>query len=398
MESRDVATGGSAAARLTCPVRPRAEATDRSARDGRTLSPMTQRRRRCLVAAALLVGLGVAAFILDTLYVAGSFKRIVPHFEGTCRKVPITGVEDMTAALDDRDLFLSSDDRRAAMAGHATPGAIWLYDLTGETPPRRLTPETVKEFHPHGIGYWPVAPGRGRVFVVNHPDGASMGGDSRRHSIEIFDWADGQLVHRSTLSDAALFSPNDIVAVGPDRFYVTNDHGNSGFARTIEEWFRLARANVVYFDGKAMRVAAEGIAFANGINVSEDGRTLYVASTIGRALLVYDRDPETGVLTNRRDVSLYTAPDNIERAADGHLWIGAHPKLLRLVDHAKDAKALSPSQVLEVTPRPDGSFLTSEIFLDDGSQLSASSVALRSGKHLLVGPVFDDHFLDCTMP
>ncbi|HYU42508.1 MAG TPA: SMP-30/gluconolactonase/LRE family protein [Vicinamibacteria bacterium] len=221
--------------------------------------------------------------------------------------------------------------------------------------------------------------------------------EARRHAIEIFDWQEGELVHAATVTDAALFSPNDVVAVGADRFYVTNDHGSYGFARTLEEWLRLERANVVYHDGTALRTAAEGIAYANGIEVSADGRTLYVASTTGRALLIYDRDARTGVLSNRREIALGTAPDNIVRGAEGHLWVAAHPKLLRYVDHVKDAAALSPSQVLEVAPGADGSAVT-EVFLDDGAQLSGSSVALRTGASLLVGPVFADHFLNCAVP
>lgn len=357
---------------------------------------MRRRTRRSLLLALVAVVVLIAAFVIDTLYVAGAFKHIAPHFGGRCAPVAVTGVEDM-AALDDGHVFLSSDDRRATLAGHPTPGAIFLYDLSGATPPRNLTLAGAPELHPHGISYWPIAPGRGRLFVVNHPDGMSMAGGGR-HAIEVFDWNDGALAHRTTLTGPALESPNDVVAVSPETFYVTNDHGSQGLARTFEDWLRLARASVVYYDGKSLRRVADDIVYANGIDVSADGKSLYVAATTGRSLLVYDRDPATGALANRRDIALGTAPDNIERAADGHLWIAAHPKLLAFVAHAKDPAAKSPSQVLEVTLQAGGGAAVTEVLLDDGTQLSGSSVALRSGTHLLVGPVFADHFLDCSMP
>ena len=47
-------------------------------------------------------------------------------------------------------------------------------------------------------------------------------------TIEIFLLQDDQLVHQKTVSDPALVSPNDLVAVGPEQFYVTNDHRYPG--------------------------------------------------------------------------------------------------------------------------------------------------------------------------
>ncbi len=54
---------------------------------------------------------------------------------------------------------------------------------------------------------------------------------------------------------------------------------------------------------------------------------------------------------------------------------------------------LSPSQVLKITPAG----AVEEIYLDDGSQISTSTVGAVRGNRLLIGNVFDDGFLDCTM-
>ena len=358
----------------------------------------TRRRLRFIGGGVALLVLLVGGFVLYTLYLAGVFRRIEPHFAGACHSVVgIAGVEDITIAPDGRHAFLSADDRRAAAAGQPVPGGIWLYDLAREALPANLTPDATEAFHPHGISLWPLPGGRGRLFVINHPDEGRLPPGEGRQTIEVFDWQDGGLVYRATLSDPLVRSPNGIVATGVDTFYVTNDHGWRGRFRSIEEWLRLPLSDAIYFDGARFSVAADGIAYANGINVSADGRQLYVASTTGRELLVYDRDPATAKLIYQRAVALDSAPDNIERAADGSLWLGAHPKLLQLLAHLKKAKNRAPSEILKVWPKADGTYAVAEVYLDDGRELSGASVGAVSGKRLLIGPVADDHFLDCTM-
>ena len=55
-------------------------------------------------------------------------------------------------------------------------------------------------------------------------------------TIEKFLLQDDQLVHQKTVADPALVSPNDLAAVGPEQFYVTNDHRyQGGFKRFVEE-------------------------------------------------------------------------------------------------------------------------------------------------------------------
>jgi arylesterase/paraoxonase len=110
-------------------------------------------------------------------------------------------------------------------------------------------------------------------------------------------------------------------------------------------------------------------------------------------VLVYDRDPQTERLTRRGQIDLRSGPDNIDVDADGNLWIAAHPKLLRVLAHQKNASELSPSQVLRVSP--DGK--VEEIYMNGGEQVSAASVAAVSGKRMLIGEIFDDGFLDCTI-
>ncbi|CAJ0947579.1 unnamed protein product [Ranitomeya imitator] len=91
------------------------------------------------------------------------------------------------------------------------------------------------------------------LFVVNHPHYKS--------TVEIFKFAEEEnvLVHLKTIKHSALHNVNDIVAVGPESFYATNDFYFSDFImRLIEMVFGLRLTNVVYYSpGEVREVAAD---------------------------------------------------------------------------------------------------------------------------------------------
>jgi arylesterase/paraoxonase len=251
-----------------------------------------------------------------------------------------------------------------------------------------LTPDADPDFRPHGIGLFVGEAGHDALFVINHQGG--------EHRIDVFDLKEGELIHRETLTSPMLVSPNDIVGVGPEAFYVTNDHRYpSGWKRTLEDYLRLRRSNVVFYNGSEFVQAASGIGYANGINVSHNGKLLYVCSITAGALYVYDRDPVSGRLEHREEVDLDTGVDNVEVDAEGDLWIGAHPQLLTTAKHFKHKGTLSPSQVLHLTPKAAGGYDVEEVYLDTGAEISASTVGAVRGNRLLIGSVFDPKFLDC---
>jgi len=341
-----------------------------------------------LVAAGFLAII-VGVFALHTLLIAGEFKRLEPHFAGSWEAVTgIPGPEDITIDPRSGMAFVSSDVRPAARGSGPIRGDVYGYDLNSPDPePVNLTRDYPGSFHPHGISLYSEA-GCTRLFVVNH----RPGGDG----IEIFDVRDGALCHLRTVEGILLSSPNDVLAVGPDRFYVTNDHGSkTSLGQTLEDYLRLPKSNVVYFDGSRFTLAARGIRYANGINGSSDGRTVYVASTTGLKIRVYRREPATGALTFDRDLRLRTGVDNIEVDPLGRLWVGCHPRLLTFTKHIADPTRPSPSQVLKITFRPQKPALVEEVFLDLGETLSASTVAAVYRDVMLIGAVLGDRFLHC---
>ena len=127
------------------------------------------------------------------------------------------------------------------------------------------------------------------------------------------------------------------------------------------------------------------------------GKKLYLAATTELVLYVFKRDIPSGSLDLEAEIELGTGGDNIEIDAKGDIWIGAHPQLLKFVGHAADRSKLSPSQVLWIKQNSPGDYAVEEIYLNDGQELSGSSVAAVMGNRLLIGAVFEHRFLDCGM-
>jgi len=347
--------------------------------------------RNTVVTAVILIVI-MAGLLVKTFYDAGEFKSLEPHSFGECAAVDgVLSSEDITIDPRTGMAFISSADRRAQWDKGQTvrQGAIYGFDLQSKNPKLvNLTADFTKEFNPHGIGLWIGRDGASSLFVVNHRrDG---------HFVEIFDYLDRRLVYRESVSGPLMHSPNDVIPVGRKTFYVTNDHGNrSEFGRTVEEYLQMARSYVLYYDGKSFRKVAQRLIYANGINISHDGKLLYVAETVGQRVHVYDRHKQSGNLARWFSIELNTAPDNIEIDKSGDLWIGCHPKLLTFVKYSKDAGRLSPSQVLKVSVKQDGRYKVQEVYLNNGQPLSGSSAAAVFKGTLLIGSVFDARFLVC---
>ena len=356
-------------------------------------APAPQRRRRRWPIVAGIVVLLIAVFIGRVLWLGGAFKQITPHFAGTCRLIdgPV-GAEDITINQRTGRAYLSASDRRARAAGHVVAGAIWQYDLTrADAQPVNLTPDAGIDFQPHGISLWLAPDGSETLFIINH----SAAPGSPSNDVQIADIRDGHLLHRRTLTDPLLVMPNDILAVGPEQFYLTNTHANRpGVWQTAETYLQLRGANVLSYGPDGFRVAVKDLVFPNGINISPDGRTVYVAAVTWQSVLVYDRDPASGALTYREQIPVGSGPDNIEIDGEGNLWIGSHPKLLAMAGHAADPAKPAPAQVLRIAA---GSKAVEEVYLSAGTPLAAASVGARYGNRLLIGQIFGRGFLDCEM-
>ncbi len=340
---------------------------------------------------ALGIILIISFLVLKTVWQSGAFTTVTDTFSGTFLKIEgLPGVEDLTIDQSTGIAFLSSDDRWSAMIRkQPVKGAIYKLDLNDSLPtPVNLTNGFSQEdFHPHGISLYQTQEGKKVLFVINHTASGNF--------IEIFEHRNDSLMHVDRISHELIVSPNDLVAVGERSFYVTNDHNEkkSGW-RNFKDLLGIGTGNVCYYDGnKVSSTSVKNIRYANGINVSANGKKLYLAATTKRSIFVYDRDLTSGALTLSAELETKTGVDNIEMDPEGNLWVGCHPKLLKFLSHSKDEDSLSPSQIIKVTDLGHGKFEQKTVYMNDGSEISASSVGAVYKDRLLIGPVFQRHII-----
>ena len=324
--------------------------------------------------AILVIIIGIIAFIVNMVISTGYFRTIENEFGGELlKKVMLPGTEDITTSTLDGFALISSTERESSVLGE---GGLYYMELnSGNFQVTELTTSFKKPFAPHGISMYKID-STYKVMAVNHT--------TEGHSLEVFSMQGKEMVHEKTLTDESMVSPNDVVIIDENRFYFTNDHAYTGAGKIIEDYGGLSVSNVVYYDGENYKEVATGIGYANGINFDPKRKLLFVASPRKFLVKVYSRN-EDGSLEFIEDIPCGTGVDNIEFDAEGNLWIGAHPSLLTFTLYMAGKKDYSPSEVVKINYKGKGDFTVEKIFLDDGTTISASTVAAPYKDLILVG-------------
>jgi len=335
---------------------------------------------------ALILFILLLIFIAHVLISTGFFRTITPKFDGEIlHKVALKGAEDIMISAADSFAIISATDRIITPEEPEGKGNLFLIDLKSDNyTPILLTSSFTKSFAPHGISFFKKDTTY-QVMAINHtPNG---------HFIEVFELHDKNLNHVKTLSHSSMISPNDLVMLDENRFYFTNDHGYvRGIGKLLEEYGGLAVSNVIYFDGQDYKEVADGIAYANGINFDKNRGLLFVASPRDFLVKVYSKDND-GSLSFIENIPCGTGVDNIEFDNKGNLWIGSHPNLLRFNAYAKGQKETAPSEIIKVTYRSKGDYSVEKVYVEEGKEMSGSTVAAIFGNLIFAGNVFDDEFL-----
>lgn len=323
-------------------------------------------------------------------------------------RVEMPGPEDIAIDHVAGIGFVASQQRRSATRKLLGPekmpgGAIFALDLNREPLVlRRLMDEATLgvPFHPRGCSLYCGAQGQRRLLVIS--DRAATD-----HVVEVFD-VEGEAFAATGLrhADAGhLVSPNDLVALDGDRFYVTNDHGaRQALLQLLETGAALPWSTVAFWDGHRFRTIAKEIAFANGIALDPARGRLYVAATRSKKIhaYVWDASNPAKELTDFVPIDLPGCPDNLEWDEEGHLWIGTDPSFVKLALYAAGMSPTAPSLVLRLCFDGEKPPRVEEVWRDDlGEIISASSVAAVHGKgpsrRLLIGQPFGDYALDCEL-
>lgn len=334
----------------------------------------------------LVVPLLLVVYVGYDFISIGILRTVDNSFDGTTvMEIELKGAEDITVSATDSFAIISSTARGVYPPKVTEQGGLYMMELkSGDFIVKHLTHDFKGPFAPHGISMW-KQDSTHVIAAINHTQ--------EGHSIEFFELAGEELTHLRTERNPALISPNDLVLMDSEQFYVTNDHGyTKGIGKLMEEYGNLAVSNVMYFDGKDYTEVAKGIAYANGINYDRDRQLMFVASPRRFLIKVYMRT-DSGSLTFVEDVPCGTGVDNLEFDNEGNIWSGAHPKLLSFAAYAMGKQETAPSEIVKMTYRGQGDYSVESVYTNDGSQVSATSVAAPFGNLLLVGTVKDDKML-----
>ena len=279
----------------------------------------------------------ISIFGFNTIWESGAFKIIEPHFNGECERIyGLNGPEDITI-FNNGIALISSDHRWNTLSGNPVQGHIYMYDLNDNNPSLLdITPTLDFDFHPHGISVYENNDGSAEVLAINHRKDES--------TIEVFHYNNNELVFMHSIKDDLLISPNDLVLINKNEFYLTNDHGNSSnFLKMFEDYLQLSKSNVLYFNGNSFRPIISELSYANGINISKDKSKVYITETTGKSLSIYQRNTASDDLVLLTTIDLDSGADNIEVDESENIWIGSHPKMLKFISHAIKKKKITLS-------------------------------------------------------
>ncbi|XP_015769516.1 PREDICTED: serum paraoxonase/arylesterase 1-like [Acropora digitifera] len=344
----------------------------------------------------------VAVFVYHCLTIlinAGAFTHTVNHSPGPCRPIKVNGSEDL-ALLPDGLVFISSVLRYKLPFSYDAEldkrdSKLLTFDFAKpDQDPIEVTLKNFNRtgFNPHGITvYQDPSSNRVSLFVINHRL------DSQ--AIEIFDLerASHSLVHRRSVVDPLIWSPNNLYAVGPNSFYVTNDnffHFESTVLRQVATFFLnyWLHGSVVFFDGVRGFEVAQG--HPNGISMDKSERFVIVPNTLSRSVVVYRRRHDNS-LEETQTIKVGSLIDNVNvDPVTGNLWLAGIPRVSDIVEHINNISHRSPSQIMMLQlgePASSGigfpDYQLREAYMDDGRQITGATSAVVYKDRLLIGSI-----------
>jgi gluconolactonase len=147
--------------------------------------------------------------------------------------------------------------------------------------------------------------------------------DHVNHLVYRADPASGKFLEVLTTdwTGPAFRQPNDLAIASDDAIYFTDPDWSSSTG---------GRVFVITFGPKRRTLlVADQLSTPNGVSVSPDGRTVYVAQSRVHNVLVFNRQPD-GTLRNQRvffntaEVAPAALPDGVRCDSDGNVYVALH--------------------------------------------------------------------------
>ncbi len=336
------------------------------------MSPWTKSGLTWLAALCLLA----LFFVVRYQMVQGRFQSVASVKPAVCRAIAsgLPGVQDL--AVDNVRGLLLISARNPANPG-ASDGIYSVKLSDAAARPVRLK-GAPPDFHPGGMDLYRGPDGADQLMVIDHKNnGVTM--------LEGFGLsaAGDMLSPQTTVRSGQLVGPADLAMIGPNAFYLANDHVTKGWlGRFAEDYLLWPHADILAFNGVGFRIAMQRIAAPSG--VAARTRFLYATAMNGRKLLAFSREDFTGNLIEIGSLSMPARLDKVSLDPAGNLIVAGQPRP-------------GAAQVYRVSVGADGVPQGIEtLFSDDGKLLKGAGSAVVAGGHLFIGSPSDSKILDCT--
>ncbi|HJO24483.1 MAG: hypothetical protein QF890_04175 [Myxococcota bacterium] len=316
--------------------------------------------------------------------------------------------EDLALSPDGKTLIVSQAARTDGTGGGGlvafTPesgGPTPLFPLENATPgpgdwgSAQCPGPPGTAFSPHGINLGRGPDGSWMLLAVNH------GG---RESIEFFEVLPSSeklaLRWRGCVPAPEGANLNDVLILPEGGFLTTHMFPASGTAGTALQILRM-----IAFETKLGRVLewqpetgfsdvpGTEASFPNGLEISDDGSTLYLNVYMGDEVRAIRLD--TGETVFSAEVE---SPDNATWSSDGRLLVASHPgSFLETLacTSIESGSCIRPFQIVAI----DAETGISEVVIDsDGTPMGAGTVALQVGDDVWIGSFIGDRIGRAPLP
>jgi len=240
--------------------------------------------------------------------------------------------------------------------------------------------------------------GKRHMAVINHPKNRGI----EPEVIDLYtESSNGSFDFVRSVSDPLFQSPNDVLLVESEKFYVGNDKGGISTVDKIQEQMGRPMSTVVFYDGESASIAVKNLSSVSGINLSLDQQTVFASETNAKRMAILKRNLADGSLKKIKTVKLTGSPDNINVSEDGSLVVANIPKVWALIQHfialQNNEYKPSPSQVVRIDFDNKGDPLSEELFMSDGYDISTTSVGVIWANKLFMGSIDDKQMHVCEL-
>ncbi|KAL0061520.1 hypothetical protein AAF712_011663 [Marasmius tenuissimus] len=232
------------------------------------------------------------------------------------------------------------------------------------------------------------------VYMVNHRvplngDAKDVGADS---AIEIFKTtlSSGKLTHLKTIEHPTIITPNDVTGF-PDgkSFYFTNDNAvKVQRLRNYRAFFNPGSSVGYCHIDEGCRLVSKNMLGNNGITQAPNG-TIYVASTLGKALRVFERQEDNSIVLSD-SIPCEALLDNVAVDSDGVVWAAGYPSGFAVAKHIRDPSVRAPSGAWKfgINTGPSSfygeKFKVQKAFEDNGDLVTGATTVVHDAQRGLV--------------